>query len=110
LLVTWVIGPLLVIDGEHHLACTEKLADVAPIHANERDGAIPGACDRVAERLAQECGERLGRHLTRCHGELAMAGLAQAADVTVNRDIIGWVGEDQVRTLISHEGAYSLSL
>jgi hypothetical protein len=40
----------------------------------------------------------------------AMAGLAQAADVTVNRDVIGRVGEDLVRTLVSHEGADRLSV
>ena len=64
----------------------------------------------LPERLAQERREGLRGHLTRRHGELAMAGLAQAADVTVNRDVVGRVGEDQVRTLVSHEGADRLSV
>ena len=95
---------------EHGVACTEELAHVAPVHANICDGAIAGGRSRIAQRLAQERHEGLRGHLTRCHSELAMAGLAQAADVTVNRDVIGRVGEDQVCTLVSHEGADRLSV
>ena len=83
---------------------------MAPVHADERDGAVAGGRRCITQRLAEERREGLGRHLTRCHGELAMAGLAQAADVTVNRDVIGWVGEDLVRTLVSHESADRLSV
>ena len=83
---------------------------LAPVHADERDGAAAGGRSRITQRLTKESRKGLRGHLTRCHSELAMAGLAQAADVTVNRDVIGRVGEDQVRTLISHESADRLNV
>src|SRR5829696_2225453 len=39
---------------EHRLTCTEKLAHVAPVHADEGDGAVAGDRRRMTQRLAQE--------------------------------------------------------
>ena len=68
---------------------------------------VAAALPSVSRRNAVKASEDIS---PAAHGELAMAGLAQAADVTVNRDVIGRVGEDQVRTLVSHEGADRLSV
>ena len=43
------------------MAGGEQLAHVAPIHADEGDGAVTAGACGVAERLAQECGEGLPR-------------------------------------------------
>src|SRR5688500_15684125 len=70
---------------------------------------LPAARSPWRAPLTQEPGEGLRRHLARSHGELAMAGLAQTADVAVNRHVIGRVGKDQIRPLISQKGADRLS-
>ena len=50
--------------------------------------------DRSVAHLAEKGGKLGPRHLAGCHGELAVLHPAQPADVTRDRDVVGWVGED----------------
>ena len=42
-------------------------------------------------------------HLARGHGELAVPDRAEAADVAVDRHVVGRIGEHELRLLLAHE-------
>ena len=50
----------------------------------------------MAERGLQERRERLLAHLAGGHRELAVLGLAEPADVAIDRHVVGRIGEDRV--------------
>ena len=56
------------------------------------------------ERLLQKRGERLAAHLPGGHGELAVFDAAQPAGMSVDRDVVGRIGEDQAGLLTRHQG------
>jgi hypothetical protein len=47
----------------------------------------------------QECGEGLLRHLAGAHGELAMADAAKPANMTIDRNVIWRIREDEIGAL-----------
>jgi hypothetical protein len=53
----------------------------------------------MAKRLSQEAGKGFRRHLAHTHGELAVADAAEPAYMAVDRNVVGWVGEDEVGAL-----------
>ena len=69
---------------------------MAPVHAEERNGAVAAASGGMAERLAQKGREALARHLADAHGELAMADAPEPADMAIDGDVVGRVGEDEI--------------
>ena len=60
--------------------------------------------DQRREGLLQKRGERLGAHLPGGHGELAVFDAAQPAGMSVDRDVVGRIGEDQAGLLARHQG------
>ena len=66
-----------------------------PVHAHEGDGAVAHHPGHVAERVREEGGELGFAHLTRCKGELAVLDRAEAADIAINRDVVGRVGKHE---------------
>ena len=76
---------------------------VSPVHADEVNGPVGADLDHQPARLSQE-GDKLGlRHFAAGHAELAVVGLALAADIAVDGDIVRRVGEDHRRTFITHQ-------
>ncbi len=55
------------------------------------------------EAVGEEADERGLGHLARRHGELAVAHLARAADVAIDRHIVGRIGEDEVDPLAGEQ-------
>ncbi len=53
----------------------------------------------MAEGLAQEPREGFRRHLADPHGERAVANAAEAADMAIDRDVVGRVGKHEVGAL-----------
>ena len=82
---------------------------MAPVHAHEGDRAVVAARSGMAKRLSKEPvkAPSTSRH---AHGELAMADAAEPADMAVDRNVVGWVGEDEVGTLALQQTIEGLSL
>ena len=53
--------------------------------------------------MGQEGGELSFAHLAARKGEFAVLDRAQAADIAVDRDIVGWIGEDEVSSFARHQ-------
>src|SRR5690348_14581018 len=81
----------------------EELAHMAPVHADKGDSAIPAGSSSVPQGLAKEGSKGLRRHLASAHRKLAMASAAQAADMAIDRHVVGRVGEDQVGPFVTHK-------
>jgi len=67
---------------------------MAPVHADVVQGAVNRESRQIAERCAQKGGEFSAVHLTRSHRERAMVDRAETTRMTVDRHVIGRVGED----------------
>jgi hypothetical protein len=89
--------------GEHRPAGSEQFAHVAPIHAHERNGAAARERCGMPECLLQEAGECFDRHFADAHGEFAVADATKPCHVSVDRDVVGRVGEQEVRTFVPHQ-------
>ena len=84
--------------------------DVLPIHANVAQRAIGAGPGHQPAGLGQEDHElRLGK-LAAGHHELAVAVFALAADVTVDRHVIGRVGEHQGCARLTQQPLVALRL
>src|SRR5690606_28486155 len=76
---------------------------MAPVHADALDRAFLTAPGEASADGAEEASEDVPihfarhRHVSRSHGELAVADLAKTADMAVDGHVIGRVGEDQLR-------------
>ena len=79
----------------------QDLAHVPPVHADEMDSAVTEASTRLSKTSAKEARELGLGHLAGGHGELAMLDRAEPRDMTVDRHVVGRVGEDQLRRLAS---------
>ena len=64
----------------------------------------------LAESSFEEARELGARHLAGGHGELAMMGLTETADVTAYGHVVRRVGEHHLRTLTPHEAFKCLRL
>src|SRR3990167_3516346 len=81
----------------------EKLAHVAPVHANESDCSVLGDRRSIRQSGPQKFRELFACHLARRESELSMAGLAQTRRMAVDRHVVGRVGENEVGGLLRHE-------
>src|SRR5215216_6305905 len=105
--------PLVFAHTQRFFSSNESVSparSVAPVHAHEGDGAVPAGGGRMADRLCQELRERLRRHLAGSHGELAMTHPAKPADMTVDRHVVGWVREDEIRGFSFHQSCEALGI
>jgi len=69
---------------------------MAPIHENVCDRAVPAACCRWSQSIDQEARELIFIHLAHAHREVAVADAPGATDVAVDRNIVWWIGTDQI--------------
>src|SRR5438552_2040860 len=80
--------------GKDRFARIQQLPHVPPIHAHKGDCPVPGGGRRIRERCGEEVRELASRHLPRRKGELAMADRTKPTDMSVDGDIVGWIGKD----------------
>lgn len=107
-----VLGPddevlQFVVDG---MSSRKYLAHVPPVHAEEVDRAIKAMVSHVPEAVVQEGDELISGHLAGRHGELAVLHLAGTTDMTVDRNVIRWIGEDHSGLLALHQGCDHLRI
>ena len=67
-----------------------------PIHADKSDGAITAASGGMPERDLQKVRKGFARHLSGPHRKFAMTDTAETANMAVDRNVVGRVGEDQI--------------
>src|SRR3984893_5740459 len=80
-----------------------QLLDVAPVHADEVQGAVTAECREVPESLAEKGGEFGSVHLARGHRKGAMMDRAEATRVTIDRHIVGRVDEYHCGPFLAHQ-------
>ena len=80
-------------------ACHEQFIEMAPVHADEGDGAIGAVGADLFEGGREEGRELVFRHLARGHRELGVLDLPESRHVAVDRHIIRRVGEHHLRLL-----------
>jgi hypothetical protein len=78
----------------------KHLAHMAPVHANVMNRTVEADVGHIAEGRSQEARKFSGAHFARGHLELSMLDRAKATHMTVDRDIVGWVCEDQALTAV----------
>ena len=66
---------------------------VTPIHEDVVDSTVTARADDAANEPIEEGPECHRRHLAGGHRKFSMANLASARRVTVDPDIVGWVGD-----------------
>lgn len=64
----------------------------------------------MTERRLQKRREGLPRHLADAHGELAMADAAEPADMPIDRNVVRWIGEEEVGTLTLQQAIEGLTV
>jgi hypothetical protein len=72
----------------------QQLFDMAPVHADEVQRTVNAECGEVAESLAEKGCEFGSVHLARGHREGAVVDRAEATCMTLDRHVVGRVGED----------------
>ena len=77
---------------------------MAPIHANEVDRAGTAEGRKILAGLGEKRGESRPIHLSRSHREGAMVNRAETAGVTVDRHVVGRVGEHHCGAFLAHQG------
>ena len=87
-----------------HAASLEQLADMAPVHAHEMDGAVARHRRGRRQVLLQEPDEVGARELAGCHGEFAVLDPAATDDVT-DADIVGRVQEGHRGAGVPHQAS-----
>src|SRR5262245_34207631 len=87
------------IDGA---AGFEQFADVAPIHADEMNGAVTGHRRGRRQRALQEVDETSARQFAGCHSEFGMLDLAATDDVA-DAHIIGRIQESHRGASVAHQ-------
>src|SRR5205823_7855007 len=81
----------------------QYLVQVAPIHADVVDGAAGAEGGEVPAGLAEKGSEPSFIYLAHSHREGAMVDHAEAARVTLDRHVVGRVGEDHGGTFRAHQ-------
>ena len=66
-------------------------------------------CELRKDR-AQKRGKFGIRHLTRRHGELSVLDFAEAANVARDRNVVGRVGKDHLRSLVTEQSLIGFAL
>ena len=80
-------------------AASSSSPHVAPVHADEVDRAVAGDAGALGEHGGEEALKLAAAHLARGHRELAVGDLAEAADMAVDADVVGRIGEDELHLL-----------
>src|SRR5262249_40520243 len=83
--------------GVDRAAGSQHLSDVAPVHADLMDRTVDAALGEKAKDRFEEGGEFRLAQLTAAHGEFAVTNAAKAADMTIDGDIVGRIGEHEFR-------------
>src|SRR5215471_16876756 len=79
------------------------LGEVPPVHTDLMDRSIAAISRQIAEYGREEAGEGLFRHLSAAHREVTMADAPEPTDVTIDRHVVGRIGEDELRLrLVEH--------
>ena len=68
-----------------------------PIHADLVDRTVDGVLGKTIKYRLQECRELGLAHLAAAHGKVAVVDLAKAAHVALDGDVVGRVGENELR-------------
>ena len=76
---------------------------MAPVHADEVQRTVNTECREVAESPTEKGGELGAVHLPRGHRKRTMMDRAEAARVTVDRHVVGRVGEPHRGALLAHQ-------
>jgi hypothetical protein len=76
---------------------------MAPVDADVVQCAVNAEGREVAERLTEKGGEFGPIHLARSHRERAMVDRAETAGVTIDRHIVGRVGEHHRGPFVGHQ-------
>jgi hypothetical protein len=82
----------------------ERLVEMPPVHAYEMDGSVETAADGVEENRPQEIRELARGHLAGRHRELAVLDRSQAADMAIDPDVVGRIGEHEPGSLLIEQG------
>src|SRR5262245_18776673 len=82
---------------------SQQLAEMAPIHSDEVQRAVEGECGEVPENASKKGGEFGPIHLAASHRERAMVDRPETAGVTIDRHIVGRVGERHRGPLLAHQ-------
>ena len=64
----------------------------------------------MTEGQLEEACEGLPRHFAGPHGELAMADTTEATHVSVDRNVVGRIGEDEIGTLALEQAFEALTV
>jgi hypothetical protein len=70
---------------------------MSPVHADDVDRSVAAERDEIAQSRLQEPDELELRHFAGSHRKFSMLDRAQAADVAVDRHIIGRIDEGHFR-------------
>ena len=81
------------------LRSRQKLAEVTPIHADERDRAVAAGRGGVPKGQLQKCRELRSRHLAGAHGELTVPNAPQSAPMAIDGIVAGRISEDKIHPL-----------
>src|SRR6516225_6641140 len=81
----------------------QQFIEMAPIDGDvvQRPGGTEG--DEIAESASEKSSEFGFAHLTRGHRERTVVDRTEAACVTVDRDVVGRVGEDRSGAFLVHQ-------
>lgn len=94
---------------EHRLSGREKLAEVTPVHADERDRAATTGYDGVPKGQLQKCRELVPRHLAGSHGELAVPNAPQPTHMAIDGNVVGRISEDEIHPLALEKAVKGLA-
>src|SRR5215216_7443480 len=76
---------------------------MAPIHENVGDCAIPAARCRWSQSIDQKARKLVFVHFAHAHREVPVADAPRATDVAVDRNIVWWIGTDQIDGFIAEK-------
>src|SRR5262249_11033892 len=91
-------------------ASGQQLCDVPPIHADVVQGSLSAECRKVAESVAEKGGKFGAVHLARGHREWAMVDRAEATGVSIDRHIVGRVGEHHRGAFRAHQSGECVAI
>src|SRR5580700_2091266 len=84
-------------------ASRQNLKLMAPVHADEVQGAPRAMLSQEAKNGRQQISELGGSHLTGCHGKFTVANMAVASGVPIDGDVKRRVAKDHARSRPLHE-------
>ncbi len=90
----------LAVDG---MAGVEHFGHVSPVHTDLMDGPVGGVRRQLLEDRGQEAREFGLAHLAAAHGKAAVPDTTESAHMTVDWDVIGRIGEDELRFGITQQ-------